>query len=87
VYVCVYVCVNAAQNWLRDHSSSSSYDIVIIISKLLKRHSKAKHRAPAYSQALLCYSLVLSICEQTKHQCISWKTTGSSHLYRVKWIL
>jgi len=25
---------------------------VIVISKLLKRHSKAKRRAPAYSQAL-----------------------------------
>ena len=26
--------------------------IVIVISKLLKRHSKAKRRAPAYSRAL-----------------------------------
>src|ERR1043165_7585623 len=26
--------------------------IVIVISKFLKRHSKAKHRAPAYSRAL-----------------------------------
>jgi len=26
----------------------SHVNIVIIISKLLKRHSKAKHRAPAY---------------------------------------
>jgi len=26
--------------------------IVIVISKLLKRHSKAKRRAPAYSQVM-----------------------------------
>jgi len=29
-----------------------SVNIVIVISKLLKRHSKAKRRAPAYSRAL-----------------------------------
>ena len=33
----------------RDRLSSS---IVIVNSKLLKRHSKAKRRAPAYSRAL-----------------------------------
>src|SRR6218665_4044313 len=35
----------------RDFSARSGTDI-IVISKLLKRHSKAKRRAPSYSQAL-----------------------------------
>ena len=35
----------------RDFSAHSGTDI-IVISKLLKRHSKAKRRAPSYSRAL-----------------------------------
>jgi len=34
--------------------------IVIVISKLLKRHSKAKRGAPAYSRALRRFDVILS---------------------------
>jgi len=34
------------------HNGVSQYSFVVVISTLLKRHSKAKRRAPAYSRAL-----------------------------------
>ena len=42
------------QNTPNIHAANKcqTFVIVIVISKLLKRHSKAKRRAPAYSRAL-----------------------------------
>src|SRR6218665_125603 len=43
VYVCACVCVRVCV---------CERESVIVLYKLLKRHFKAKHRAPAYSRAL-----------------------------------
>ena len=48
-YVCLHVYVHPS---VRPFAPTARFVIVIAIAKLLKRHSKAKHRAPAYSRAL-----------------------------------
>src|SRR6218665_1363170 len=45
------------------HITTNPFVIIIVISKFLKRYSKAKRtRAPAYSRAFIYVSIHLSIC-------------------------